>query len=72
MIKDKKPTGLMEKYIIEENDTLEIKSNGGITEIFINGNEIEFVTEVKFTQKACEKPVIEIERHFISKDKEEE
>ena len=58
------------KYIIEEGDTLEIKSDGGITNILINENKIEFVTEVKFTQKVSEKPVIEIERFFISKDKE--
>lgn len=64
IIKDKKPIRLMEKYIIERDDTLEIKSNGGSTEIFMNGNEIEFITEVKFTQKGGERPVIEIERHF--------
>lgn len=71
MIQEKKPIKVMEKYIIEEGDTLEIKSDGGITNILINENKIEFVTEVKFIQKVSEKPVIEIERFFISKDKEE-
>lgn len=67
----KEPIKVIEKYIIEAGDTLKIKSNGGLTDIFINENKIEFVTEVKFTQKVNEKPVIEIERYFISKDKEE-
>ncbi len=71
MIKDKKPIKVMEKYIIEENDTLEIKSNGVITEIFINGNKIKFITEVKFTQKVNKKPVVEIKRLFNPKDFEE-
>ncbi len=71
MIQEKKPIKVMEKYTIEEGDTLEIKSDGEITNIFINENKIKFVTEVKFTQKVNEKPVVEIERFFIPKDFEE-
>ena len=68
---DKKPQKVIEKYIIEENDILEIKSKGEITEIFINGKKIRFVTKAKFIQETEERPTIEIERLFTPKDFEE-
>lgn len=68
---DKEPLKVIEKYIIEKNDILEIKSKGEITEIFINGKRISFVTKVKFTQEVGERPTIEIERLFQSEDFEE-
>lgn len=67
----KEPVKITETYIIEEKDTLEIKSKGKITEIFINGEKIRFVTKVKFTQETEEEPTIEIERLFTPKDFEE-
>lgn len=68
---DKKPLKVIEKYIIEENDILEIKSKGEITEIFINGKKIRFVTKAKFIQETEERPTIEIECLFTPKDFEE-
>ena len=67
----KEPVKITETYIIEEKDTLEIKSKGKITEIFINGEKIRFVTKVKFTQETEEEPTMEIERLFTPKDFEE-
>lgn len=67
----RKPLKITESYIIEEKDTLEIKSKGKITEIFINGKKIRFVTKAKFTQETEERPTIEIERLFTPKDFEE-
>ncbi len=68
---DRKPLKVIEKCIIEENDILEIKSKGEITEIFINGKRISFATKVKFTQEVGERPTIEIERFFQLEDFEE-
>lgn len=67
----KEPLKTTETYIIEEKDTLEIKSKGKITEIFINGEKIRFVTKAKFTREIEERPTIEIERLFTPKDFEE-
>ncbi len=67
----KEPLRITETYVIEENDSVEIKNKGKITEIFINGRRIRFATKVKFTQEVEEKPEMKIERLFQPEDFEE-
>lgn len=68
---DKDALKVSETYQLEINDTLEIKSNGKITNISINNKNIPFITKLKFIQTVDNLPKIEIERFFIQDDFDE-
>lgn len=68
MVVDKEMLTIKETYKLEDNDELEIKSKGKITEIYINGRKLEFVLSIDFNPKPCETVEIKIERAFTQKD----
>lgn len=68
MVVDKEILTIKEIYKLEDNDELEIKSKGNITEIFINGTKIEFVLGIDFNPKPNEMVEIKVERLFTKKD----
>ena len=62
------PLQIEETYLIKENDKLIIKTNGKITHIIINGQEINFVTKVEFEQEIDGYAKIKLKRYFLQKD----
>lgn len=68
---DKGALKVNETYHLEINDTLEIKSNGKITNISINNKNIPFITKLEFIQTVDNLPKIEIERFFMQDDFDE-
>lgn len=68
---DKGTLKVNETYQLEMNDTLEIKSNGKITNISINNKKISFITKLEFVQTIDNLPKIEIERFFMKDDFDE-
>lgn len=68
---DKGALKVNETYRLEINDTLEIKSNGKITNISINNKNIPFITKLEFIQTVDNLPKIEIERFFMQDDFDE-
>lgn len=68
MVVDKEMLTIKETYKLEDNDELEIKSKGNITEICVNGTKIEFVLAIDFNLKPGEMVEIKVERAFTQKD----
>lgn len=68
MVVEKEMLTMKETYKLEDNDELEIKSKGKVTEIYINGRKLKFVLSIDFNTKPYEIVEIKIERAFTQKD----
>lgn len=65
---NQEPLQVKETYLIKENDKLIIKTEGKITHIFVNEEEIKFVTKIEFEQEVFGYAKMKIERYFSEKD----
>lgn len=54
-----------ENYKLEQEDSIIIKNQGEITHIFINGEELRYITEFKLEQKAVETPILKVKRIVV-------
>jgi len=68
MIIEREVLEVAEKYTIGDDDTLKIETNGRCTKVFINGEEIDYITKIDLKQEAGEVVKIEIKRCFMQDD----